>query len=131
MNYNVIFKVGESCKWRCMLSPDAMGDNTNITTAKWYDANVHETLGSAMTLYIVNDLGEPIPVPHYAYGEWAGCSQIGILNPELAEERMRAEIQKRINEQKAHHQKVMNNFRHEMRSIKVKGFEEEIPTTPI
>lgn len=125
MNYNVIFKTGESCKWRCMVEQDGLVEVDGITTAKWYDAIVHQTLGSAMTLYIVNDRGEPWPVPHYAYGEWEGFSQIGILNPELAEERMRADVQKKISAQKASHQTAMNNLRHEMRSINVKGFVDE------
>jgi hypothetical protein len=131
MNFDVIFKVGEVCKWRCMVSEECLDPTTGITTAKWYDAIVHETFGSAMTLYIVNDHGESKPVPHYDAGEWKGCSNIGILNPELATERMRAYVQKKISNQKADHQRQMNDLRNEMRAIDIKGFEEEIPTNPI
>ncbi|MCY1433559.1 hypothetical protein D9M71_495900 [compost metagenome] len=125
MNYSVIFKVGELCKWRCSLTPEEMGEGTNITTNKWYDANVHLAFGLSMTLYVVNDIGEPIPVPHYAYGEWKGASEIGILDPVLAESRMREYIQKQISEQKAQHQTRMQKLRHEMRSIKIEGFVDE------
>lgn len=125
MNYDVIFKVGEVCKWCCMISEECRDTTMGIATAKWYDAIVHETFGSAMTLYIVNDHGDPTPVPHYSGGQWEGYSRIGILNPELATERMRAHIQKHISDQKAYHQTRMNNLRHEMRSINIKGFVDE------
>jgi hypothetical protein len=127
MNYNVIFKAGESCKWRCMVSQECLASDTAITSAKWYDATVFDTHGSAMTLYIVNEHGEAQAVPHYQHGEWEGASQIGILNPELAEERLRADVQKKISAQKASHQTAMNNLRHEMRSINVKGFVDVCP----
>jgi hypothetical protein len=125
MNYNVIFKEGEPCKWRCMVDNECRDNAEEIISAKWYDVIVAATHGTAMTLMLTNEHGKEQLVPHYAYGTWADCSQIGILNPELATERMRAYVQKQINEQKAHHQTRMNNLRHEMRTINIKGFVDE------
>ncbi|MNB97959.1 hypothetical protein D3C87_1021780 [compost metagenome] len=121
MNYAVIFRIGETCKWRCMIDPE----NDGITSAKWYDANVHQAFSTAVTLSIINDHGELVVVPHYAFGQWEGASEIGILNPELAHERMVMHIQKKIIAQKEDHHHRMNELRNEMRSIDIKGFVDE------
>ena len=125
MRYDVIFRMGETCKWRCMVDESCRDHERGITSAKWYDANVHQTFSSAMILSIINDSGELTVVPHYATGEWAGFSEIGILNPELAHERMVMHIQKKIIAQKEDHHHRMNELRNEMRSIDIKGFVDE------
>jgi hypothetical protein len=122
MNYDVIFKIGETCKWRCMLDETGLPAESAITSAKWYDANIHQTFSTAMALSIINDRGELVVVPHYTAGHWGGASEVGILDPELAMERMRAHVQKKIGDQKADHHRRMNELQNEMRAIDIKGF---------
>lgn len=124
MRYDVVLKTGEMCKWRCMMDQNSLDPDDYITSAKWYDAEVVTAFDQALALKIVNEKGASKLVPHYSCGQWEGCSEIGIINPQQATERMRAYVLEKVKLQREEHKAKLEKLYTELEAINIQGFTE-------